>query len=163
AIVRAIGALDHVYGPTGEYRRPPQLLVHGIDEAYASLRWVRRVLEEGWGLEGTEGELLDEIARAEPVSHDIPRDDRNAFAPLPRKHLVELRAYHLRDWGYPETRRRVRDIEARERATAAEKAEVSARIPLWERINIFSKTPDKERNRELGRDLEALGTELAAA
>ena len=163
AILRALTAVDGVSAVAGEFAAPPTFALRGVDEAFAALRWVRRVLEDGWQLSGTEAELLEDVARAQPREHAVPRDDRRAFGTLSRPQLAEHLAWHLRDTGYTDTHRRVRDLEERERAAAAERSEVAARISIWERLNIFSKTPDKERSSELAHALESLGYELAAA
>jgi hypothetical protein len=155
--------LEHVSTDPGEH--PATLLpsVYGIDAVARSLKAVRRVLAESWRLEGTEAELLEAVAVAEPEDVEIGAHERLLWKPLSRESLAGLLAYRLEHTGFQETVRRVQDFEARERSLASEKDEVGSRLSIWDHLNVFSKSPDKERHKELKRSLHRLGVELEAS
>jgi len=155
--------LERVSTDPGEH--PARLLpsVYGIDAVLRSLKACRRVLEESWGLEGTESEILDAVASAEPGDVEIESHARLVWKPLSTARLARLLAHRLEHTGFRETVRKIRDVEDRERSLVAEKDEVGSRLSIWDRINIFSKSPEKERHKELERSLRRLGVELEAS
>ena len=155
--------LAHVSTDPGEH--PATLLpsVYGLDSVARSLKACRRVLAESWRLEGTEAELLEAVAAAEPEDVEVGAHERLLWKPLSQGALAGLLAHRLQHTGFQETVRRVQEVEARERSLAAEKDEVGARLSIWDHLNVFSKSPDKERHKELKRSLRRLGVELEAS
>jgi hypothetical protein len=162
-VVEAVRRLDDVSVNEEDHVLPQVCWIPGLEGALASLEKARKILEDAWSLGGTETEILEEVAQAEPAAVAIAAHDRLVWKPLRRGDLVRLLASRLERTGFHETYRRVRAVESRERSATAEKAEVASRLSIWDHLNVFSKTPDKQRNSELKRSLANLGAELEAA
>jgi hypothetical protein len=161
--LEALRDVERVSTNPGQHAAHLLPAVFGVDAVLRSIKAARRILEQSWGLSGDEGDMLDAIAAAEPRDVTVDSHERLVWEPLERRELASLLAFRLDRSGFQDTLRRVRAAEERERAAQAEKDEVSARLSIWDRINVFSSSPDKQRNRDLGRTLARLGAELEAA
>ncbi|HZV03274.1 MAG TPA: hypothetical protein VFF73_41600 [Planctomycetota bacterium] len=163
ATLEALHDLERVSTNPGQHVSHLLPAVFGIEAALRSLRGLRLVLESGWDLSGDEGELLDLAASSQPEDVKVAAHERLVWKPLPKDKLARLLAFRLERTGFHETYRRIREIGEHERAVASEKDEVASRLSIWDHLNVFSKSPDKLRDKKLARMLTRLGTELEAA
>lgn len=88
---------------------------------------------------------------------------RTGWAPLSPRQLERLLARSLAGGPWFETRRHAAALEGRRQVLAAELAEARAAVPLLEKVNVFSASPEEARRDDLQKELAQVEDELRGA
>ncbi|MEZ6183409.1 MAG: hypothetical protein R3F62_00170 [Planctomycetota bacterium] len=158
ATLAFLAAIKEIHTDGGSSSSPRSCSVYGRGEARDAIRQARRVFEQHYGLRGSRQELYRAVAACEPPARQRPG---GPFRPLGQQAVVELIAGGVGpDFAqrYDQVREQARQL----RRLDGERQEVAEEISLWDRINVFSTTPEEQRNRELKQELSQLEGERAA-
>lgn len=155
--IEASRAIAAIHTDSGESSFPKSCSVYGRGEAQSALAGIRDTLAGIYGVAGSRMDTMMRVAEVEPVPTAVERGGRHLFEPLTSEQLCASIAAQIKDLdAFRDNIRVMRSENKKLEALEGEKAAVEERISLWDRINIFTTTPDEAQRNELKAEIKSL-------
>ncbi|MBN2497076.1 MAG: hypothetical protein JXR96_20960 [Deltaproteobacteria bacterium] len=159
-VIEAGQAMDSLQTDRGSFRSKPDCTIRGKAELLQALEEADRVLRLGFGLRADRQQMMEDVA-SYLLGEPGPAPEPRMFTLGSYTQAVACVAKRL-DRDFAVLHRRIFDAQQRREVAGSEDEGVSRRISVWDRINVFSTTPEEKRHKELLAEIAALDADLRA-
>lgn len=168
ALIVVTQDLSSIHTRGGSSSVPMSCPVYNREKALSSLAALKGYLEEEYNVRGSYAEMLQSVALASPREISAPPDAARVFPKLSYEALSQLLAYRLRETEFLEAYQSAQKAQKRSVKASQEQGAVEEQISFWDKINIFTSTPEEmrrdeleERLKELSEDQRQLGEKVS--
>ncbi len=159
--IKVTHQIDALSTESGSSKFPKDCSVLGRDAAIASMVQIRDILRDHYTLEGTRAEMMAQVANASDVQG--AEEERRRFEPLAHSEVLRRLARRLQDTAFAKSFRSLEVHKSEFAGLSFDDDDLGEKITLWDKINVFTTTPEEAEREELRADLSKLDSDIQDA
>ncbi len=148
--------LQAVHTDKGSTSSPRTCTVYGRQEVYQALDAIAQLLQQTWDLRGDRQELIAALQRR--LQHPLPQQPPQR--PRTWDDTLDLLASRLLGTPFFDDAAQIDRLAPQLHAAQSELTATRGRITFWDKLNVFTDTPDERRRDELEDALNQLNAQL---